>query len=148
MESVLKRIAKNSGVLAAAAAEWPQTDRGLTVLIGDASYKNVVASSLDLLAECTDDEPMIQVTIGKTAVLAEQRGDRALVIVSELGHSIRKSLRRIMRQSFKRLGVQPPAALPPAAQPSPAAPVPHTVAPSTTKPPPAESPWTFEDGNG
>jgi hypothetical protein len=140
MESVLKRIAKNAGVLAAAASEWPATGVPVVVNDDDGRYANIVASSLSLLSEASEEDPSIQVTIGKIAVLAEQRGDRALVIVSDLGHSIRKSLRRIMRQSFKRLGVAEPTkpSLPPEPLPS--------MAPQPTGIAPAPVPFTIIDG--
>ena len=140
MESVLKRIAKNGGVLAAAASEWPSAS--YLVVVGDdhGRYTNIIDACLSLLSESSDDDPSIQVTIGKIAVLAERRGDRALVIVSDLGHSIRKSLRRIMRQSFKRLGVAEPVK-----PTSPPEPLP-SMAPKTTGIAPAATPFTIIEG--
>jgi hypothetical protein len=117
MKSEVDKLTEAPGILAAA-----KTEDGTTQLKvsdgGDARrWVSLLDASRQVLGASGSDE--VKITFDKYSVVVMRSGNLVLGVVVVKSHPVVKSLKRMLRRAFKRLGSEVPKPQPPAADPTP-----------------------------
>lgn len=121
----IEHLAAAQGIVAVA-VDSPSQNRDFR---GEDSWRPILDSALNLLEKT--GESTIRLVIGKHTVVLQTENDETVAVVLPTGHSIAKSLRRMVRRMARKdRGPFDRAVAEPVAHPSPANPTASTSTPS------------------
>ena len=101
----IDRLARTEGIEGVGAAPWPHGDEPC-VFAGQPRFHSLILAVIGTFESCCEFDSSldkIQITLGDHAIVVERSEDVCLAVISQLGHPVRKSLRRSLRRTLKHV---------------------------------------------
>lgn len=128
--AVLSKFIQADGIEAACGGPRSALDYAFDSTLGEEErqvYRQIFEKMIELL-DLIPQQDELKITLDNQSLLLRQNGDVFVAVVAKKGHSVVKSLQRMVRRTFKVLGApidkkpeksSPPPLVPPTPKPDP-----------------------------